>query len=104
MTSGVPLFSYHIVLDDAELFDTIPNIILYEELCQQAANLSSEPVPDSETLTGGNTSLALVLYTSGSTGIPKGNSFFLSLCDSQNPSCSRTKHAKVNRTVSFTME
>jgi amino acid adenylation domain-containing protein len=58
--------------DDAELFDTFKNIILYEELCQQAANLSSEPVPDSETLTGGNTSLALVLYTSGSTGIPKG--------------------------------
>lgn len=104
MTSGFPLFSYHIVLDDAELFDTFQNIILYEELCLQAANLSSEPVPDSETLTGGNTSLALVLYTSGSTGIPKGNSSSLSLCDSQYPSGLGIKHAKGNRTVSVTME
>lgn len=104
MTSGFPLFSFHIVLDDAELFDTFQNIILYEELCQQAANLSSEPVPDSETLTGGNTSLALVLYTSGSTGIPKGNSFFLSVCGSQYPSGLGTKHSKGNRTVSVTLE
>jgi len=97
---------FHIILflDDAELFDTFKNIILYEELCQQAANLSSEPVPDSETLTGGNTSLALVLYTSGSTGIPKGNSFFLSLCDSQYPSGLGIKHAKGNRIVSDTLE
>jgi acyl-coenzyme A synthetase/AMP-(fatty) acid ligase len=63
---------YRILLDDPELFGSFRNIVQYEELCQQASDLSPEPVPDTETISGGNTSLALVLYTSGSTGIPKG--------------------------------
>ncbi|PNF43301.1 hypothetical protein B7P43_G14455 [Cryptotermes secundus] len=58
--------------DDEELFGSFRNIVQYEQLHQQAANLSPEPVPESQMLSGGNTSLALVLYTSGSTGIPKG--------------------------------
>lgn len=63
---------YHIVSDEPELFGSFRNITQYEELHQLAANLSPEPVPDTETMTDKNTSLAVVLYTSGSTGIPKG--------------------------------
>lgn len=58
--------------DDKKLFGSFRGIVQYEQLQQQATDLSPEPVPDSQMLTGGNTSLALVLYTSGSTGIPKG--------------------------------
>jgi non-ribosomal peptide synthetase component F len=64
--------TYHIVSDDPELFGSFRNIAQYEELHQQAADLSPEILPDTETITGKSTSLAIVLYTSGSTGIPKG--------------------------------
>lgn len=60
------------VPDYEEEFSSFRGTVQYEQLHQQAADLSPEPVSDSEMMTGGNTSLALVLYTSGSTGIPKG--------------------------------
>jgi acyl-CoA synthetase (AMP-forming)/AMP-acid ligase II len=80
MTSSFPLPAYWNVPDDEELFGSFRGIVQYEQLHQQAADLSPEPVPDSQMLTGGNTSLALVLYTSGSTGIPKGNQLASVLC------------------------
>jgi acyl-coenzyme A synthetase/AMP-(fatty) acid ligase len=86
MTSGSPLPVYCNVPDDAELFGSFRGIVQYERLHQQAADLSPEPVPDTEMVTGGNTSLALVLYTSGSTGVPKGNSLFSGVGNSQNTS------------------
>lgn len=55
--------------EDPALFS---DAALYEDLCREAADLSSEPLPDAETLPDCAPTLALVLYTSGSTGVPKG--------------------------------
>ena len=44
----------------------------YNELKEEALALSNANIDSAETLTGGESDLGLVLYTSGSTGVPKG--------------------------------
>ncbi|XP_063239802.1 beta-alanyl-bioamine nonribosomal peptide synthetase ebony [Bacillus rossius redtenbacheri] len=55
---------------DARLYEGLVDAVSYEELRQEAAHLPGEPLVQEEML--GQGSIALVLYTSGSTGVPKG--------------------------------
>lgn len=81
MTIIALLTNYHFFLnqiiydDDFERSDEFGeslNSIQFNELKKESQQLSNANIDDSLTLTEGKSDLGLVLYTSGSTGVPKG--------------------------------
>jgi long-subunit acyl-CoA synthetase (AMP-forming) len=61
-----------VVAEDTEVHRLCKIAFSYRDLLKDSKEMSGTSIPDNETFTGKNTSLALVLYTSGSTGVPKG--------------------------------
>lgn len=63
---------------DLSIFGHTP-CISFDQLEMQASDCSWDNIPISRTLTHGNSELGIVLYTSGSTGVPKGKAIKPSL-------------------------
>lgn len=64
-----------VVYEDYENVDVFGETaaISYANLREKASNMSNANILPEQMLGAGNNELALVLYTSGSTGVPKGN-------------------------------
>ena len=65
---------------DQRLFATAFDAITISKLKTEAGTISEVNRPDGDTITGGSSDLGIVLYTSGSTGVPKGKQSDLFNC------------------------
>ncbi|XP_075232512.1 nonribosomal peptide synthetase ebony [Lycorma delicatula] len=57
--------------EQSDLYN-LENAVAFQELDSEAMNMQAEPIPDDQMLPRNDNPIGIVLYTSGSTGVPKG--------------------------------
>lgn len=71
LSESKPVLVIYDQCDDVSAFGNTTSIA-FDQLIEQSHNYFAGNIPMGNTLSGGNNDLAIILYTSGSTGIPKG--------------------------------